>query len=259
MKIKCPTCGAVGTDVEPYPEDLGGPHLKGEEDYAFAVHGREGGRAVRKCLNCGAGVYVKLLPPRYRAIPPDRWELMQEYFKVHTAEVDARLDDVVARIRDEQDSGSDNGKETHLSESGQSGLDQYFKETGRPSAEISEVAQRVEQIFSDLNLPWSRSGDSWAIEADVGRVIAGLDEDQDVLTIWQSINELKGKPKNNADFLYALLCNNTVGGSWFAVMESDDGTPPVVCIVSRLSAKTLDKEEVEMALESLFAKSKLFD
>jgi hypothetical protein len=140
----------------------------------------------------------------------------------------------------------------------ESGLDQYFKITGRPKAETSEVARRVEQIFEELNLPWSRLGDSWAIEADIGQVVAGIDEDEDVLTISQFINDLKGKPKNNADYLYAMLCLNASGGSWFAVLESD-GSPPAVCILSRLSAKTLDKEEVEMALESLFEKSKLFD
>ncbi len=88
MKVKCPTCGAVGTDAEPIPEDMRGPSwkpLKGEEDYAFAVHGRMGGRAVRKCLNCGSGVFVKLLPPRYQAVPPDLWEQMQEHFQRETA------------------------------------------------------------------------------------------------------------------------------------------------------------------------------
>ncbi len=98
MKIRCPTCGAVGTDTEPIPPDLRGPSwkpLKGEEDYAFAVHGRHGGRAVRKCLNCGSGVYVKLLPPRYQAIPPDLWEEMQVHFDARMAELDGRLDALV--------------------------------------------------------------------------------------------------------------------------------------------------------------------
>jgi hypothetical protein len=43
-------------------------------------------------LNCGAGVYVKLLPPRYKAVPPDRWELMQEYFEDQRAEHAARVE-----------------------------------------------------------------------------------------------------------------------------------------------------------------------
>jgi hypothetical protein len=102
MKIKCPVCGAKGTDVEPVPEHLRGPSWspsKGEEDYAFAVHGREGSRAVRKCLNCGAGIYVKLLPPRFQAIPPDRRELMQEYFE-DAMEAHAERMEREARVRD---------------------------------------------------------------------------------------------------------------------------------------------------------------
>jgi hypothetical protein len=106
MKVKCPTCGAVGTDVEPIPEDMRGPSLKplkGEDQYAFAVHGRHGGRAVRKCLNCGAGVYVKLLPPRYQAIPPERWEQMQVYFEEQMAESRARTRAVLAGLSDKQE------------------------------------------------------------------------------------------------------------------------------------------------------------
>lgn len=94
MKVKCPTCGNVGTDVEPIPEHLRGPSwkpLKGEENYAFAVHGRMGGRAVRKCLKCGSGVFVKLLPPRYQAIPPDLWEEMQAHFAQEMAAHEERM------------------------------------------------------------------------------------------------------------------------------------------------------------------------
>lgn len=74
MKVKCPACGTVGTDV---PPELGGE----EADYRFDVYGRDGGRVVRKCLTCGGGVYVKLLPPRYAAIPEPRWMEMQEFFE----------------------------------------------------------------------------------------------------------------------------------------------------------------------------------
>ena len=107
MNIKCPTCGNKGTDVEPYPEDMRGPAwkpTKGEEDYAFEVHGREGGRAVRKCLNCGAGVYVKLLPPRFQAIPPERWALMQEHFAQEMAAHDEHMKRVLGDLdADERD------------------------------------------------------------------------------------------------------------------------------------------------------------
>jgi hypothetical protein len=36
MKLKCPWCGATGTDAEPYAD---GPPIKGQEDYAFEVRG----------------------------------------------------------------------------------------------------------------------------------------------------------------------------------------------------------------------------
>jgi hypothetical protein len=106
MKVKCPTCGAVGTDVEPVPKHLRGPSwkpLKGEDQYAFAVHGRHGGRAVRKCLNCGGGVYVKLLPPRYQAIPPDLWEQMQVYFEEQMAASEAHTRQVLDELAHEHE------------------------------------------------------------------------------------------------------------------------------------------------------------
>lgn len=106
MKIKCPTCGATGTDVEPVTEDMRGPSWtpqKGEEDYAFAVHGRQGGRAVRKCLNCGSGVYVKLLPPRYQAIPADRWAQMEVYFAEEMAAQEAHMNELSAQWERERD------------------------------------------------------------------------------------------------------------------------------------------------------------
>jgi hypothetical protein len=57
---------------------------------------------VRKCINCGAGVYVKLLPPKYQAIPPERWELMQEHFEEQMAELDARREAIYAQREHEQ-------------------------------------------------------------------------------------------------------------------------------------------------------------
>jgi len=88
LKLKCPTCGAVGTDVEPVAEEFRGPEWrpsKGEEDYAFEVFGRIGSRPVRKCLNCGAGVVVRFLPPRFRTIQPEMWAQMQKYMEKEMA------------------------------------------------------------------------------------------------------------------------------------------------------------------------------
>lgn len=110
MKVKCPRCGNRGTDVEPVAEGFRGPSWtpsKGEEDYAFAVHGRDGSRAVRKCLNCGTGIWVKLLPPRYEAIPADRWALMEEYFADQMAEHRERMRTMFpADANDDADRGS---------------------------------------------------------------------------------------------------------------------------------------------------------
>ena len=102
MKVKCPTCGATGTDVPPSAaaqvELLAGAP-RPEDDFAFAVHGRHGRRAVRKCLNCGSGVYVKLLPPRYQAIPPTLWERMEKYFAEQMAESSAHIARVIAEMK----------------------------------------------------------------------------------------------------------------------------------------------------------------
>jgi hypothetical protein len=106
MKVKCPTCGATGTDVEPYPEELRGPSYtprKGEENYAFEVRGHDGGRAVRRCINCGAGVWVKLLPPRYQAIPPDLWSRMQVYFDEQMAAREEHRKHVFAELEEEHE------------------------------------------------------------------------------------------------------------------------------------------------------------
>lgn len=97
MKVKCPWCGAVGTDQQPYSEEsrrlaaeLTGkppkPLTKGEQNYAFEVRGNYGGRPVRKCLSCGNGVRVTILPPRFRKVPPDEWADLQVRWKQFKAE-----------------------------------------------------------------------------------------------------------------------------------------------------------------------------
>lgn len=100
MKVKCPWCGARGTDVRPPGEGVTGPsgepiHLKGQEDYAFEVRGNYAGRPVRKCLNCGNGVRITFLPPRFNKVSPDEWEYLQEQwaaFKAQEREYFDRLD-----------------------------------------------------------------------------------------------------------------------------------------------------------------------
>lgn len=107
MKVKCPWCGAAGTDVRPVPEGVTGLsgepiHIKGQEDYAFEVRGNYAGRPVRKCLNCGNGVRVSFLPPRFKKVSPDEWADLQrrwEEFKAEQAEEMRDLPDRLAGIR----------------------------------------------------------------------------------------------------------------------------------------------------------------
>jgi hypothetical protein len=83
VKVKCPWCGARGTDREPYAHR---PPNEDEKLYAFEVRGNYAHRPVRKCLNCGNGVRITFLPPRFRKVPPDEWDYLQdrwEQFKAH--------------------------------------------------------------------------------------------------------------------------------------------------------------------------------
>lgn len=108
MKLKCPSCGATGTDVRPPADGVTGPsdepvHLKGQEDYAFEVRGNYGGRPVRKCLNCGSGVRVSFLPPRFRKVPEEEWAYLQDRWAEFKAESEAyyrELDEQRAAMRE---------------------------------------------------------------------------------------------------------------------------------------------------------------
>jgi len=94
MKLKCPWCGTRGTDRKPVPEHLRGPSWtpsSDEDDYAFEVRGNLHGRPVRKCLGCGQGVRVTVVPPRFRKIPEDQFERFQEAWERYRAEEDQRM------------------------------------------------------------------------------------------------------------------------------------------------------------------------
>ena len=86
-------------------------------------------------------------------------------------------------------------------------LSEYLTRSRDGAAKIqrSEVAQRIESIFYELKLPWQRDGSAWSIDSDVGRVMAGLDDDEEVLTFSQYINTLAKPDKKNGEFLGALL------------------------------------------------------
>lgn len=113
MKVKCPWCGASGTDQKPRSEDTmrvvaeitGRPPeglSKAEKNYAFEVRGNYAGRPVRKCLKCGNGVRVTFLPPRYRQVPPDEWDDLQERWKVWKTAQEAEIRALRARQDEER-------------------------------------------------------------------------------------------------------------------------------------------------------------
>lgn len=63
-------------------------------------------------------------------------------------------------------------------------LAQYLTKVRRDRADsttASGVASRVEAVFEELQLPWSKEpgGESWKVASDVGTVNAGLDEDHE--------------------------------------------------------------------------------
>jgi hypothetical protein len=82
-------------------------------------------------------------------------------------------------------------------------LSEYLTKTraAQHRAEHSEVVQRVEAIFDELGLPWQRDEDCWAINSDVGEVMAGLDDDEEVLSIWQVLFRLNKSAKKNGELM----------------------------------------------------------
>jgi len=147
----------------------------------------------------------------------------------------------------------------------ESRLSEYLKKTrGQGPAEgVQEVAARVEMILSALELPWhveDRAQAIWGVEADVGLVFLGLDETGDVLSLWQKIHPIRGDSAENADYFNSLLhINASTTGACFAINDYGDEDEEWLLIIGRIAAAKLDLEEVELALESVFYLSKLFD
>src|ERR1700751_4228374 len=101
------------------------------------------------------------------------------------------------------------------------GLSAYLKKVPAHVPEqgpAGETAKRVESLFNELNLPWTERAGVWEITADVGLVLAGIDEEGGMLTFWQSIHPLGGPPKKKADYLSELLhLNMGTEGACFAL------------------------------------------
>lgn len=69
--IRCPACGVRGV--------IG-------DEITFEPRGKANGRAVQKCLECGAGLFVTTVLKRTEVIPDDLWIRMQERFDEDMAE-----------------------------------------------------------------------------------------------------------------------------------------------------------------------------
>lgn len=78
MDLTCPWCGEHGHDREPLPPGRGGPITSRQKVSTRSRFGAYLGAApVRKCLSCGNGIRVTILPPRFRKVWEDDWEEME--------------------------------------------------------------------------------------------------------------------------------------------------------------------------------------
>ena len=134
------------------------------------------------------------------------------------------------------------------------------RSVGRLARPLNESSQYLLSCgFQRYDNPTANLGE---IESDVGTIRAGLDDDHEVLTVWQLIHPLRDNVKKSADYLLALLTMNMgAKGAWFAINEVGEGRniERWVVLVSRLAVPTLDKGDLALALESLFKLSKLYD
>jgi hypothetical protein len=121
----------------------------------------------------------------------------------------------------------------------------------------------VEAVVAELNLPAIKEDSTtWRIDADVGTVYFGVDDEGDVLTIWQLLMSLKDpeKPKKHAEFFEDLLAvNRDTRGACLAIDKTFEAGQKWLMVLARLRAPTLDAPEFAMAMEDVFATSKMFD
>ncbi len=162
----------------------------------------------------------------------------------------------------ESPNGPDTGSGQEDSSGTETQLGDYLANSRAAAQKVeqTDVTKRVEELFGELNLPFTRTGGDWDISADVGTVSAGLDEDEEVLTFSQFIHPLTKPDKKQGEYFGVLLRENISSvGACFAVFDSDSGDPSQVVILARIGAKSLDPNEITVTLESLFRLSALFD
>jgi hypothetical protein len=142
------------------------------------------------------------------------------------------------------------------------GLEQYLTKVRdqAPGMMRGEAEEKIESLLNELGLPWGAepSGDLWKVRADVGEVFLGLNEDDEILSIWQLIHSFGGNEKKEANYLATLLrINESTQGACFSLTKLGD--QEWVMVVARIAAQKIDKEELALALKDVFAMSQLYD
>jgi len=135
-------------------------------------------------------------------------------------------------------------------------LDEFLSKSraARERSEHSAVVKRIEDIFDELKLPWKRDDDCWVITSNVGEVMAGLDDDEEVLSFWSMLFTLS-KPAKKSGELYAamLRANIRTTGACYAIKDDPEGGNPNVLVLGRISSESIDAPEVALTLSSVFA------
>jgi hypothetical protein len=85
--MKCPACKNSGK-----PDSRPDPGVSP----SFEFRGRLGTRVIVRCLKCGGGVFVRAIPPGYKAIPADQWRELDAFWQLRRAEILADLQAIQA-------------------------------------------------------------------------------------------------------------------------------------------------------------------
>ena len=80
--MKCPSCGNKGK-----PDSRPDPGVPA----AFAFRGRLGTKVIVRCLRCDRGVFVRMVPPGYKAVLPDQWRELDAFWQMRRGEIIADL------------------------------------------------------------------------------------------------------------------------------------------------------------------------
>jgi hypothetical protein len=185
MKVKCPWCGAKGTDVRPPAEGLTGPsgepiHLKGQEEYAFEVRGNYAGRPVRKCLNCGNGVRITFLPPRFNKVSPEEWTYLQEQWVAYKAQQDEYFDRLDAMREQDAALSIPADVEESIAEDADAHerrqtIAKGMRLAAKHRVDLPDLANFIIEQFAAVRPPDTEEGTRWAFPEEAVRAMCALD------------------------------------------------------------------------------------